>query len=125
MGVENFLAKFWGWLLVIVCLVFLLRRKSLEDIFKLVEDKGFTLLSGYLALSLGLVTIILHNVWVADWRVVITIFGWISLIKGISRIAFPGVIRKVALKFQNKPVLTQILLLVVILLGVWLIWMSC
>jgi len=124
-GVENFLAKFWGWLLVIVCLVFLLRRKSLEDIFKLVEDKGFTLLSGYLALSLGLVTIILHNVWVADWRVVITIFGWISLIKGISRIAFPGVIRKVALKFQNKPVLTQILLLVVILLGVWLIWMSC
>ena len=125
MGVESFLAKFWGWLLVIVCLIFLLRKKSLDDMFRLVKDKGFTLLSGYLALVLGLVTVILHNVWVADWRVVVTIFGWISLIKGTSRIAFPEAVQKVVPKFQKRPGLTQVLLLVVILLGAWLIWVSC
>lgn len=126
MGIESFLAKFWGWLLIVICLIFLLRKKVLsEEMFRLVKDKGFALLSGYLALIVGLVTVILHNVWVADWRVAITVCGWISLIKGIGRIAFPEAIRKVASKFQNKPALTQVLSLAAILLGAWLIWVSC
>jgi hypothetical protein len=126
MEISIFFAKFWGWLLVIVCLIFLLRKKVLlEEMFRLVEDKGFTLLSGYLAFILGLVTVILHNVWVADWRVVITIFGWLSLIKGIVRIGFPEAIQKVAPPLRNKPILTQILLVIAALLGAWLIWMSC
>ena len=111
---------------MIVCLIFLLRRKVLlEELFRLVEDKGFALFSGYLALILGLVTVILHNVWVADWRIVITIFGWISLIKGIVRIGFPEIPQKLVPTFKNKPILTQILLVIAVLLGAWLIWASC
>jgi len=126
MGVEIFLAKFWGWLLLVTCLIFLLKKKVLsEEMFRLVKDKGFALISGYLALTIGLVTVILHNVWVADWRVAVTICGWISLIKGIGRIAFPKAIQKVAPKFQNKPALTQVLLFAAILFGAWLIWVSC
>lgn len=126
MEISIFLAKFWGWLLVIVCLIFLLRKKVLlEEMFRLVEDKGFALLSGYLALIVGLVTVILHNLWVADWRVVITIFGWVSLTKGIVRIGFPETPQKLVPAFKNKPVLTQILLVITVLLGAWLIWMSC
>lgn len=126
MEVSIFFAKFWGWLLVVVCLIFLLRKKTLlEERFRLVEDKGFTLLSGYLALIFGLVTVILHNVWSADWRVVITIFGWLSLIKGIVRIGFPEAIQKMTPTFKNKPGLMQILLIICILLGAWLIWKSC
>lgn len=126
MEISIFLAQFWGWLLVITCLIFLLRKKALlEEMFKLVEDKSFALISGYLALILGLVTVILHNVWTADWKVVITIFGWISLVKGIARIGFPEIPQKSVSTFKNKPVLMQILLIVAILLGAWLIWMSC
>lgn len=126
MEISIFLAQFWGWLLVILCLIFLLRKKVLsEELFRLVEDKGFALFSGYLALIVGLVTVILHNVWVADWRVVITIFGWISLIKGIMRIGFPEIPQKLVPTFKNKPILTQILLVLAVLLGAWLIWVSC
>lgn len=127
MEISIFLAKFWGWLLVIVSLVFLLRKKMfLEELFRLLEDKGFVLVSSYLALILGLVTVILHNVWVADWRVVITIFGWFSLIKGVVRFGFPEISQKlVPALFKNKPILTQGLLVIAILLGAWLIWMSC
>lgn len=126
MEISIFLAKFWGWLLVIICLIFLLRKKVLlEEVFRLVEDKSFALFSGYLALIVGLVTVILHNLWVADWRVVITIFGWTSLIKGIVRISFPEIPQKLVPTFKNKPGLTQILLIIAILLGAWLIWMSC
>jgi len=126
METTTFLAKFWGWLLVILGLIFLLRKKVLlEELFKLLEEKFFILLSGWLALILGLVTVILHNLWVPDWRVVITIFGWISLIKGIVRISFPETPQKLLPAFKNKLILTQILLIICILLGAWLILMSC
>lgn len=126
MEISIFLAKFWGWLLVIICLIFLLRKKVLlEELFKLLEDKGFVLLSGYLALIFGLITVILHNVWVAEWRVVITIFGWLSLTKGIVIIGFPEISQRLVPAFKDKPLLTQILLVITVLLGAWLIWMSC
>jgi len=30
-----------------------------------------------------------HNVWVGDWRVLITIFGWLAAIGGAQRIIWP------------------------------------
>jgi len=126
MEVSIFFAKFWGWLLVILGLIFLLRKKALlEELFGLLEEKLFILLSGWLALILGLVTVILHNLWVPDWRAVITIFGWISLMKGIVRISFPGAPQKLLPAFKNKLILTKVLLITCILLGAWLILMSC
>ncbi len=118
------LAKFWGWFLTISCLIFFLRRNLLEELFRLLEDKGFVILSGYLALLIGLVSIILHNFWVSNWRVIITIFGWVSLIKGITRLAFPEAPSKTAEKLRKNPALIQLLLIFGIILGVFLIWKS-
>ena len=126
MDITIFLAKFWGWFLVITCLIFLLRKKVLmEEVFRMAEDKSFTLISGYLAATIGLVTVILHNVWVADWPVVITFLGWLSLFKGITRLGFPETAQKSVAFFKEKTFLIQILLVVMLLLGVWLVWMSC
>lgn len=125
MEISLFLAQFWGWLLVIVCLIFLIKRKVLlEELFQLTRDRSFTLFSGYIALVIGLITVILHNVWVADWRIVITIFGWISLTKGVVRIGFPEAIQKLVPAFRDKPLLAQVLLVIAIFLGGWLIWVS-
>jgi len=118
------LAKFWGWFLAISCLIFLLRKNLLEELFRLLEDKGFVILSGYLASLIGLVSIILHNFWVSNWRVIITIFGWVSLIKGITRLAFPEAPSKTAEKLRKNPALIQLLLIFGIILGVFLIWKS-
>jgi hypothetical protein len=68
-----------------------------------------------------LVTVILHNIWVVDWRVAITILGWSTVIKGIQKIGFPEHIRKQAQMFKKKQWLSAIFL---ILLGAWLMWMS-
>ncbi len=122
--ISIFLAKFWGILMVIICLELLLRRSVLDNLFKMTKDKSFMIISGYLALILGLVTVILHNIWVADWRVVITVFGWLSLIKGIARIGFPEIAQKYIKTLENKPVLIKTLLVITILLGAWLIWMG-
>lgn len=125
METSLFLAQFWGWLLVISCAIYLFKREPLlEELHRLIEDRGFILLSGWLALLLGLITVILHNVWVADWRVVVTIFGWLSLTKGIVRLGFPEIFQRVAQIYKNKDWLIRALLIVCILLGVWLVWAS-
>ena len=131
MEISLFLAQFWGWLLVIFCAILLIRKKaSLEELLKLYKDRGFVWLYGYLALILGLVTVILHNVWAADWRVIITLLGWLSLLKGIGMIvgmiSSPELIEKSAPTSIGKPmlILIRISLIIMGLLGVWLIWMS-
>ena len=45
-----------------------------------------------LTLVLGLVIIATHNAWVADWPVVVTLFGWILVVKSTLFLLFPKVI---------------------------------
>ncbi|MDA0987497.1 MAG: hypothetical protein O3A55_07870 [Bacteroidetes bacterium] len=124
MELTIFFAQFWGILLIIMGLEFLLKKSVLDDLFKMTEDKSFMIISGYLALILGLVTVILHNIWVADWRVVITIFGWLSLMKGIARIGFPEIAQKYIKALEKQQALIKIWLVIVVVLGTWLTWMG-
>lgn len=68
--------------------------KLLGRIIEYTEDKTITISTGYITFLLGLATVVAHNVWVADWRVAITILGWITLFKGIEKIGFPDLLIK-------------------------------
>jgi hypothetical protein len=48
-------------------------------------------LSGLLSLLAGLAMVNLHNTWCMDWRVIITVLGWLMTIGGIIRIVVPQV----------------------------------
>ena len=37
----------------------------------------------------GLAIVLTHNVWVADWPVIITLLGWLAVISGAVRIFAP------------------------------------
>lgn len=124
METVNILANFWGWFLIIPCLIYLFKKKTLEEIFQLSENKVFLLVSGYLAFLIGLVSLILYNSWESNWKVVITIFGWISLIKGVIAIGFPEIIQKTVEKFKRNPLLTKVSLVIGIILGAFLLWVS-
>lgn len=123
MDLSLFLGQFWGWLLVVSCAVFLVQGNArLQDVFKLANDKAFAVLSGYIALVLGLATVLLHNVWTADWQGVVTAIGWISLVKGVVRIGFPNAVSGMASVFKNNPAFTRAVLVVAIVIGGWLVW---
>ena len=42
-------------------------------------------------LVLGLTVVTLHNVWVADWPLVITVVGWIMVLKSMIYLLLPQV----------------------------------
>lgn len=120
MDISIFFAKFFGSFYIIFGLLFLGAR-FLGRVIEMTEDKSFVVSTGYLSLLMGLVTVILHNIWVADWRIAITILGWSTLIKGILKIGFPEYIHKQAQVFKNKQILEAIIILI---LGGWLLWMG-
>ena len=46
-------------------------------------------LSGVITLPAGLAIVLTHNVWTPDWRVVITIVGWLAVVTGAIRMILP------------------------------------
>jgi glucose uptake protein GlcU len=83
------------------------------------EDKAFVISTGYITLLMGLVTVLLHNVWTPDWRGVITVLAWSTLIKGIMKTGFPEVINRQAQRFRKKQEWSAVFL---VLLGAWLMY---
>lgn len=66
-------------------------KLAFGDIMKDFErSPGLTFVTGYITLILGTLLVTYHNIWTTDWTVLITIIGWMSLIKGVMLIAFPG-----------------------------------
>jgi hypothetical protein len=120
MDTSIFFAKLWGSFHVIFGLLFIITGQ-LGKTIEMTDNKAFVISTGYISLLMGLVTVILHNVWTTDWKVAITILGWSTLIKGILKIGFPELIHKQAQRFRNKQILSAIFM---IILGIWLFWMS-
>ncbi len=120
MEVSIFLARFWGSLFIILGLSTIL-GKFLGRVIQYTNDKTITISTGYITFLLGLATVVAHNLWVADWRVAVTILGWITLIKGIEKIAFPDRVNKKAQMFKNKQTLWGF---VILLIGAFYFWIS-
>ncbi len=120
MEISYYLARFWGSLFIILGLGSVL-VKLLGRVINYTEDKTITVSTGYITFLLGLVTVTLHNIWVFDWRLAITILGWTTLLKGIEKIAFPDRVNKKAQMFKGGQKLWGF---VIFLIGAFYFWLS-
>ncbi len=72
-------------------------RRVLDDVF---QNAALTYFMGFTAVILGSIMVNYHNVWVKDWTVLVTILGWLALVKGILLITFPRFVQS-----YSKPIL--------------------
>ena len=70
---------------------------------KIVDNFGMLFISGIMALVVGYMIVLYHNIWEKDWRLLITLFGYAALIKGMMLLAFPSMLSlyKPLLKLPN------------------------
>ena len=95
METSLFLARVIGLISVISTVVILVRYKqSLALEAEATHSPVLIHLSGFVFLILGVLLVVSHWVWTFDWRLVITIIGWLILLKGIGRILFPWAVRR-------------------------------
>ena len=66
-------------------------RGLLDDMF---NNAALTYLTGLTAVIVGFLLVNYHNSWEKDWTVLITIIGWIALMKGVIIIAFPKFVHR-------------------------------
>lgn len=56
--------------------------------------------TGFITLILGILMVVGHNIWQWNWRLIITIFAWLVLLKGASIILYPKFIDKTTILFM-------------------------
>ena len=123
MEVSIFLAKVIGLYLIIACIAVLVNQKSLNKIFKeLAKDVPGVFFSGLIALLLGLLVVVSHNIWVSDWRLAITIIGWLMIIKGVARMIMPDKVIGWGLKVYS--VVAPIAFIICLVAGVYLTYIG-
>ena len=87
-----FLARLLGPTFVTVALGMLVNLGMYETMIAEALHFGILFyLSGFLSLLAGLAIVNLHNRWQMDWRVIITVLGWLMTIGGVIRIVLPQV----------------------------------
>lgn len=90
MDISIFLAKVLGWYFFIMALIIFIRPQVLKTaVAEILTQRSLLFFMGLITLIVGILLVVSHNIWVSAWPVVITIFGWLILIGGISRLAFP------------------------------------
>lgn len=95
MDLSIFLAKLLGIYLLIITVELLVRRRELERAIKsFTSSKGLLISSGSISLLFGLVIVIGHPVYDMDWQGLITLLGYVLIIRGIIRVAFPSYFQK-------------------------------
>lgn len=68
-------------------------RKIADDLF---SNAGLTYLAGFITVIVGLLIVTYHNRWTKNWTVLITILGWLALVKGIFLITLPQFVQSLS-----------------------------
>lgn len=58
-----------------------------------IGSRALIFITGVLALLAGLAVVNAHNLWVRDWRVIVTILGWLLVLRGIMLLMFPAIVQ--------------------------------
>ena len=118
-NISLYLAKFWGWYLIIFFFILSFNPKRIVQIIKDLEDQKFVILISFLAIIIGLLNILFHNIWESDFRLIITLIGWIALLIGLALFIFPKRTIKwldiINIKF------VQVLYILLFLMGIFLL----
>lgn len=116
METSIFLAKVIGLSGAISTLAIIIRYRAFTEMEDQASKNPIILyLSGFTFIILGSLLVSSHQVWIRDWRVVITVIGWLLLIKGVLRIFFPELVIKLLAKKKNSRnfMIAEILVLLV------------
>ncbi len=60
-----------------------------------IGSRALIFITGILALTAGLAMVNAHNLWVRDWRVIVTILGWLFVLRGIMLLVFPVAVQTI------------------------------
>jgi len=115
------ISKFLGPIILVLGIPMIVAPTGLQETTRrFLADSPLVLISGVLAMTAGLSIVNTHNVWVLDWRLIVTLFGWALVLGGASRIIAPRIVDHVGGAMMDRPTMTRIIGVFWAFLGVFL-----
>jgi hypothetical protein len=84
-----------------------------------VNNQGLLWVTGLVTFVMGTVMLALYNTWSKSWRVLVTIIGWLAVIKGAVLVLFPQVMT-LYVNFLSNTTLTLSGIYAIVLGGLFL-----
>src|ERR1700681_1751157 len=83
MSTSVFIARLIGPVMLVIGLAVLTNQRAFREMAEeFLRSRALLFLSGLIIMPDGLAIVLTHNIWAADGRVVITLFGSLYLIAG-------------------------------------------
>jgi hypothetical protein len=118
MQTSVFLARLIGPVMLVVGLAVFANQRAFRDMAEeFLASRALLFLSGLLIMPAGIAIVLTHNVWTADWRVLITLFGWLNAIGGAVRLAAPDTVMRTGLAMLRRPYFVTVAAAIWIVLG--------
>lgn len=97
------LATYLGTVCVVFGTFFILKHDWIEEsVVRAVKRDNFLYLFASVEFLVGLLIVVLHNVWVLDVQTLITVLGWGAMIEGIAYLLLPITYLKRELLYLNR-----------------------
>jgi hypothetical protein len=119
MDTSIFIARILGLYLIVLAIALLVNIRKLNAVMN-DANLPYIFLSGAIATLTGTLIIVSHNIWEADWKVLITLIGWLAFIKGALRMIFPKRALKMITTFLKHKTRCYVTGVIVLILGVYL-----
>ena len=118
MQTSLFLAKLIGPVMLVIGLAVFANQRGFRDMAEeFMASRALLFLSGLLIMPVGIAIVLTHNIWALDWRVLITLLGWLAAIGGALRLFGPLFVVKAGHTMLNKPYFTSIAAAIWVVLG--------
>lgn len=99
-----FLAQLIGPTLLVIGIGMIVNREAWRSMAQeFIASRALIFIAGAFAFVPGLAIVLTHNVWVAGWPVLVTLFGWIALLGGIFRLLFPQEVTRLGARMIANP----------------------
>lgn len=106
MQTSIFIARLIGPVMIVVGLSVLLDRQRFHSMAEeFLASRALMFLGGMMVMLGGLAIVLTHNVWTSDWRVIVTLFGWLLVISGAIRIIEPPFLYAGARALLGHPIM--------------------
>ncbi len=109
------LIKVWGFWLILICGIYLVRPSVCDTVLEMMERKEFVLISAWLSLFLGVPTLIYSQV--PELKVV----GILFTVNGIVRLLFPELLTVKAPTLRKYKQIPLSISALGFILGLWLL----
>jgi hypothetical protein len=95
MATSKYIARLMGPVMLVMgigmALGLMMEGEAYSSLLKeFIGSRALIFITGILALTAGLAIVNAHNLWVRDWRVIVTILGWLFVLRGIMLLLLSG-----------------------------------